>query len=72
MDIARSQRLPTPGVELPKHYRDLPIPEYDELLRREQTELVALSQKLDHRSNDLRSDAEPRLKAIVDEAFGRR
>ena len=71
MDIARSQRLPTPGVEL-QHYRHLPIPECYELLRRAEPELVALSQKLDHRSNELRSDAEPRLKAIVDEAFGRR
>ena len=68
----RSQPAPpTPGVELQKLYRDLPIPEYDELLRRA-TGLVALSQKLDHRSNELRSDAEPRLKAIVEETFGHR
>jgi hypothetical protein len=71
VDIAGSRRLPTPGVKLQKLYRHLAIPECYELLRRAQPELVALSQELDHRSNELRSDVEPRLKAIVDEAFGR-
>ena len=59
-------------AELEKRYLHLPIPEYYELLRRAQPELVALSRELDQRSNELRREVEPRLKAIVDEAFGRR
>jgi hypothetical protein len=33
---------------------------------------VALSQEFDPRSKELRGDIEPRLKVIVDEAFGPR
>lgn len=59
-------------AELEKYYPHLPIPEYYELLREAQPKLLQLSHELDRRSSELRSEVEPQLKAIVEEAFGRR
>lgn len=59
-------------AELEKHYLHLPIPEYYELLRGAQPKLVELSHELDRRLSELRCEVEPQLKAIVEEAFGRR
>jgi hypothetical protein len=58
--------------ELEQHYIKLPIPEYYELLRKVQPELVKLSKEMDKHSNDLRKEFEPRLKAVVGEAFSGR
>jgi hypothetical protein len=58
--------------ELEQYYVNLPIPEYYELLRTAQPDLVKLSQEIDGRSAELRSEYEPRLKAAIEEAFGGR
>ncbi|MDQ6729472.1 MAG: hypothetical protein M3022_04010 [Actinomycetota bacterium] len=59
-------------AELEKYHVRLPIPEYYELLRKAQPELVKLSRELDRHSSELRKEFEPRLKAVVEEAFGGR
>jgi hypothetical protein len=59
-------------LELEKHYIHLPIPEYYELLNRAQPELAKLSREIDSRSSELRKEFEPKLKALVEEAFGGR
>lgn len=59
-------------AELEKYHVRLPIPEYSELLRQAQPELVKLSRELDRHSGELRREFEPRLKAVVEEAFGGR
>jgi hypothetical protein len=58
--------------ELEQYYVNLPIPEYYELLRTAQPDLLKLSQEIDGRSAELRSEYEPRLKAAIEEAFGGR
>jgi hypothetical protein len=58
--------------ELEPYYVNLPIPEYYEQLRQAQPDLVKLTEEIDGRSAQLRSEYEPRLKAVIDEAFGGR
>lgn len=56
-------------LELEKHYIKLPIPEYYESLRKVQPELVKLSREIDKHSHELRKEFEPRLQAVIGEAF---
>lgn len=55
--------------ELEQYYVKLPIPEYYERLRTAQPDLVNLSNEIDTRSAALRREYEPRLKAVIEDAF---
>jgi len=52
------------------HYARLPIAEYHERLRKAQPELARLAETLDQRSEELRKEIEPRLEAVIREAYG--
>ena len=54
---------------LERHYLNLPIPEYHERLRTIEPEMAKLAEMLDQRAEELRKEIEPRVEALVEEAF---